>query len=419
MRIVVVLVLLSAAAGVAWVVWDRSQAQSRDALSWQQENAELRSRIEALDEALDQLRRGQQAGAERIDAAAATNRVLREEILGMGERAALLEDAVARLADQRLRGETVLRLNEAEFLLLLGAERLRLFGDPASATQAFVLAEASLGSLDDPALATLRQTLAQELIELRSVPPDPRPQLRAELSALSGQLETLPASRAGEIAVTDARDSRLAQLLSQLVTVRHVSERDAILGPVHRDAALAAVRLQLELAQAALARPDPDAFHTAIAQVRAASERLFDQHSDATKAYVARLDTINTATLMPEFPALGATLQELRGLRATRTVGRGEAAGSALLAVQDPASATTPALESGAPAGNATPAPPVIEATPRPQDNTPAATPAPQPLPDVEPDVERAPTREASARNADASGSAAPDAVVDEAGDVE
>ena len=78
----------------------------------------------------------------------------------MGERAALLEDAVARLADNRLRGEVMLRLNEAEFLLLLGEERLRLFGDVPAAIQAYNLSEAALASLDDPVLATLRQTLA-------------------------------------------------------------------------------------------------------------------------------------------------------------------------------------------------------------------------------------------------------------------
>nr|WP_246387665.1 uroporphyrinogen-III C-methyltransferase [Chiayiivirga flava] len=282
----------------------------------------------------------------------------------MGERAALLEDAVARLADQRLRGETVLRLNEAEFLLLLGAERLRLFGDPASAIQAFTLAEASLGSLDDPALATLRQTLAQELIELRTVPPDPRPQLRAELSMLAQTLAALPASREDEIVATSSRDSRLARLLSQLVTVRRVAERDAVLGPVQRDAALAAVRLQIELAQAALARPDPAAFHAALEQIAASSERLFDRRNAATVDYFAALDRLQAAELVPTLPALGATLQELRGLRATRSIGQDAAAPAALPATSTPgeaAPASTPAAPEPLPS---TPPLPEVERTP-------------------------------------------------------
>lgn len=346
----------------AWLLWNINRSAALDATAWQQESVQLRERLTAMDEALTQLGRGQKANSDRLDAFNASNRVLREELLGMGERAALLEDTVARLADQRLRGETVLRLNEAEFLLLLGAERLRLFGDPASAIQAFTLAEASLGSLDDPALATLRQTLAQELIELRTVPPDPRPQLRAELTVLADALATLPASRAGEIVATDARDSRIARLLSQLVTVRRVADRDAVLGPVQRDAALAAVRLQIELAQTALARPDPVAFRAALEQVEASSERLFARNDAATTNYFAALDRLMAAELVPTLPALGATLQELRGLRATRSVGR-----------DDPAAVPAP---SAAPAIDPAPA---------------ADTPAPAPAPAL-PDVERTPS---------------------------
>ena len=42
----------------------------------------------------------------------------------MGERAALLEDAVARLSQSRVSGDALLRLNEAEFLLSMGSEQL-------------------------------------------------------------------------------------------------------------------------------------------------------------------------------------------------------------------------------------------------------------------------------------------------------
>jgi uroporphyrin-3 C-methyltransferase len=271
----------------------------------------------------------------RLTDAAATNKVLREELLAMGERASLLEDAVARLADNRLRGEVMLRLNEAEFLLLLGEERLRLFGDVPAAIQAFTLTDAALAGMDDPSLATLRQTLAQELIALREVPPDPRPALRAELAQLAATLPALPESRAGEVRAADANDSRLVRLLSGLVTVRRVSERDAVLGPVQRETTLAALRLQLELAQAALARPDVAAFQQALDAAAALADRLFDAGDARVGRLLERLRALRATTLLPQLPVLGATLQELRGLRAARSVG----------SLQTP----TPALE--APAG--------------------------------------------------------------------
>ena len=257
----------------------------------------------------------------RLADAAATNKVLREELLAMGERASLLEDAVARLTDNRLRGEVMLRLNEAEFLLLLGEERLRLFGDVPAAMQAFGLADAALAGMDDPSLATLRQTLAQELIALREVPADPRPALRAELAQLAGNLPALPESRAGEVRATDANDSRLTRLLASLVTVRRVSERDAVLGPVQRETTLAALRLQLELAQAALARPDIAAFQQALDAAAALATQLFDIGDARVARLVDRLRALRATTLVPELPVLGATLQELRGLRATRSIG--------------------------------------------------------------------------------------------------
>jgi uroporphyrin-3 C-methyltransferase len=343
--------LLALAAIVAALVaiqqWRRLENSERRAEAWRESSAALQTRVEDLATALDGLRRSHRALESRASDNAATNKVLREELLGMGERAALLEDAVARLADNRLRGEVMLRLNEAEFLLLLGEERLRLFGDVPAAIQAYNLSEAALASLDDPVLATLRQTLAQELLALRSVPDDPRPAIRAELAALAATLDQLPASRDGEIVAADRNDSRLMQLLSRLVTVRRIGERDAVLGPVQRDAAIASLRLQLELAQAALSRPDPAAYRHAIEQAQALAPRVFDASAAAVAPLRDALQRLHGAVLVPELPVLGATLQELRGLRSTRSVGALDRELPLAPSAAEPPEATPPAPEGG------------------------------------------------------------------------
>lgn len=276
----------------------------------------MEARLHALERALEHVRQNQQLLSQRQEANAATNQVLREELLGMGERAGLLEEAVARLAQTRVGGESILRLNEAEFLLSMGAERLSLYADAGAALQAFQLAEGALASLDDPALATLRQTLTQELLQLRATPPDPRPQLRAELSELSRQLTQLPGPHTPP---APAPDSRLRRLLAQLITVRRVEQGEAVLGPAQRQAALAAIALQLERAQAALARPDPTEFRTALAQAHEAGERLFAAEDPRVQAWLERLETLSRAELLPQVPALGATLRELRTLRGARS----------------------------------------------------------------------------------------------------
>ena len=314
------LLLLVAAAVVGWQYWTQLRDGELRAESREQAIAALQERLTELETAHETTRRAQRALETRAGDNAATNKVLREEILGMGERASLLEDAVARLAENRLRGEMILRLNEAEFLLMLGEERLRLFGDAPAAIQAYSLADAALAGLDDPVLATLRQTLAQELLALRSIPVDARPTLRAELARLAETVAALPSSQAGAVATAEANDSRLVRLLSQLVTIRRLDTRDALLGPAQREAALAALRLQLEQAQAALARPDTAAYTHALSQAQASVTRLFDASDAAVVRTQAVLDRLRSATLLPELPVLGATLRELRGLRATRSV---------------------------------------------------------------------------------------------------
>jgi uroporphyrin-3 C-methyltransferase len=311
---VLLLALLAFAAWQAWLLRERQAALESSLLAQRTDQDQGRAGLAGVQQA-------QKTLETRLADANATNKVLREEVLAMGERASLLEDAVARLADNRLRGEVMLRLNEAEFLLLLGEERLRLFGDVAATIQAYTLAEAALAGLDDPVMATLRQTLAAELLALREVPVDPRPSLRADLAQIAARLPLLDASRAGAVAAADANDSRLVRLLSSLVTVRRVSERDAMLGPVQRETALAALRLQLELAQAALARPDVPAFRHAIDASLALAAQTFDARAAEVARTLERLRALRETTLVPELPALGATLSELRGLRATRSVG--------------------------------------------------------------------------------------------------
>jgi uroporphyrin-3 C-methyltransferase len=357
-RWILVLLVLFVLAGLGWWQWQRMQHSEQRANAWEGTSQRLEERIADLETDLENTRRTQRSLDTRASDNAATNRVLREELLGMGERATVLEEAVARLAETRLRGEMILRLNETEFLLLLGEERLRLFGDPAAAMQAFALADSALAGLNDPVLATLRQTLAQELAALRQMPADVRPAMRAELARLADEVARLPATRAGEVATTDANDSRLMRLLSQLVTIRRLDQRDALLGPAQREAALAGLKLQLELAQAALARPDPAAFAHALNQASVGVARLFDSTDADVVRLQAALARLRDTPLVTELPVLGATLRELRGLRAARNA-----------AEQLPGERFAPDVATSAPSAPPADAP---EASP---DATPEATP--------------------------------------------
>ena len=162
------LALLALVGWRAWVAWQDWQSRaaaedSEQAVHWQ-----------ALNDRIDALRRDQRAQAERMVHAAATSQVLREEVLGIGQRAALLEDSVAKLADPARDGAQALRLDEAELLLVAGAQHLQLAGDLEAARRAYALAAGVLEQIDEPAVLDLRQALAQERAELDALGADPK-----------------------------------------------------------------------------------------------------------------------------------------------------------------------------------------------------------------------------------------------------
>jgi len=303
------------------VVWGwRHLREDERAAQTAQSTQELAEKMAALEQRLELVQRNHQSISNRLESGQAANQVLREELFGMGERAALLEDAVARLTQSRAGSETVLRLNETEFLLLIGGERLRLFGDVPGAVQAYSLAESALASLDDPQLATLRQTLAQELLALRAAPADPRPQVRAELALLARKLPSLRSADDARVVEESGEPSKLMTMLSSVVTVRRVDPGATLLGPAQRQAALAAIALKLELAQAALARPDQIAFGDALAEADAAARGLFDESDAQVKQWFDDVKRLRETALVPELPVLGATLRELNALRASRAI---------------------------------------------------------------------------------------------------
>ena len=116
------------------------------------------------------------AQAERLQQADATNRVLRDELLGLGERSAIIEQSFERFADPDRHGAQALRLDEAELLLSLGQQRLLIAGDLDAARRAYALAAGVLDGVDDPAYLSLRQTLGQERAALDAIESEPRVQ---------------------------------------------------------------------------------------------------------------------------------------------------------------------------------------------------------------------------------------------------
>lgn len=275
----------------------------------------LDSRLLQAENSLNSMRRGQETLGNRLADNRARTDLLRDEVLGIGQRAGLLEDSVRELTDTRRDAAAALRLDEAELLLTFAAERLIVGGDVASAVRATELADGVLGSLSDPALLNLRQSLSQELAALRALPPDPARVAAGELDALEAMLPRLAAT--GPARPARAADAPKAggfdRLLDALVQVRPSGEQD-LLSPADRSAGEAALLLELALARTAISRRDEAAFRASLKRMDSWLRRLYADGA-LLRDRRARLAKLQAQPLDMTLPVAGTTLSELRALR--------------------------------------------------------------------------------------------------------
>ncbi len=303
------LVLLALLAG-GWFGWQAWQAQ---ALREHDATAQSNQRMQALEARVDALRIDQRAQAQRLQQADATNRVLRDELLGIGQRSALIEDSVSRLADPERNGAQALRLDELEIVLGLAQQRLQLAGDLAGARHGYALAASLLEGIQDPAWLSLRQTLAQERSALDALGEDPRAIAAGRLQAYAASLPSLPLRAA---ATGTPQASWWQRAFARVVEVRPADTAIAT-EPGDRAAGLAALQLELTLAQAAIERRDRDGYRNALLRADGWSTRLWPD-SPALRKQRAQLQALRELPLAIDLPTLGTTLAQLRGMRATK-----------------------------------------------------------------------------------------------------
>ncbi len=307
--VVAALVLIVAGIGAwrGWAWWQARSTQERTAAS------ETALRLEALESRAEALRRDQRAQAQRLLDAAATNRILRDEVLGLGQRGALLEESVAKLTDPNRHGAQALRLDEVELLLSQGAQRLDIARDLVGAKRAYALAAGALDGIDDHRLLNLKQALAQERTALDALGPGTQAEGSARLDAWVKALAALPrdahAAQGGDI-----RDRPTWQrILAPLVDVRPTRDT-TLIAPAERTAADAALQIEISLARAALEREDDAAYRAALDRIGTWLPRLWPA-SPARQQVSAQLHALRQAPTPAQPAVLGTTLQQLRALR--------------------------------------------------------------------------------------------------------
>ena len=299
--------LLALLGGGVWLWYSDHQRSERERAA----EIATAQRIEALESRIEGLRRDVRGHGQRLQQADATNRLLRDELLGMGQRAALLEDQVAKLADANRTGAQALRLDEAELLLTLGEQRLRLAADLDGARHAYALASGVLDRVEMPGALNLRQALAQERAALDALDADPRRRALQRLDALVARLPARDATARLPAPATAAPWWERA--LSRLVSVRR-GDAPPALGSEDRQAGEIALQLELALARSAIERRDVPALQAALQRADHWILRLWPA-SPPRESLRRELQSLRSAPLALQLPTLGSTLEQLRTMR--------------------------------------------------------------------------------------------------------
>lgn len=270
--------------------------------------AQTLARLDAVISRVDGLRRDVRSHGQRLQQADSTNRVLRDELLGLGQRAVLLEDQVTRLADANRHGAQQLRMDEVELLLTLGRQRLDLAADLDGARRAYALAAGVLDGIENPGLLNLRQALAQERAALEALGADPRQVALQRLDALAAALPEVGATPQLDAPAPGAPWWERA--LSRLVRVRPTTS-EAVIAGNDRDAGETALQLELTLARAAIERRDIDGYRAALTRAEAWLQRLWPASPRRT-ALQTRFAALRALPLTADVPTLGSTLSLLQ-----------------------------------------------------------------------------------------------------------
>ena len=313
-----VLAVLAAGSYGAWRAWHLVAPVAEEGPDLSPEA--LDARLLEAEQAITTLRRTQQNLDQRLTDTTARTGLLRDEVLGVGQRAAILEDSLRELSAQSGEGRQALRLDEAELLLSLAQSRMGIGGDLQGAIHATALAREVLEPMTDPQFISLRQTLGQELAALRALPADPRVEAAAELAALEALLPRLASRAPGAPAAAGGQRPGWQRVVDAVVQVRPSSSQDLI-SPSDRSTGEAALGLDLALARTALDRRDEAAFRASLVRVDLWLQRLYAD--DATlRERRERLAALGALALLPELPMQGASLQQLRDLRQSRDPGQ-------------------------------------------------------------------------------------------------
>ena len=214
-------------------------------------------------------------------------------------------------------------LAEAEYLLRLADQRMRIERNPENAVVLMRTAQALLGQLEDGRLLPIREQLAGDIQTLASIERIDVLGIQAEILALDAVLDRLqlPVRRLqpppSESQEADAQSNWLT-VLSEYVRIRQV---DAPITPLVTAAdagrAREVLRLNLEQIKVALIREDQAIFDASVAQAVRMTTHYFSTTEGAGLRVLQTLEQLQGQSIARDIPDASTGLRALQAFRAS------------------------------------------------------------------------------------------------------
>jgi uroporphyrin-3 C-methyltransferase len=224
-----------------------------------------------------------------------------------------------------------LALTEIEQILLIANQQLALAGNVPAALAALQLADGKLARMDRPQIASLRRAIARDVERLRAVPFIDVTAITLKLDQAIAQVDTLPLARderlpppKPEAPAGDEPAWRrfLADAWEELRALVRLEISDRPMAPlVSREQAYFLrenLRLRLLSARVAILGRQEASYKADLRAALAWTRQYFDMRTKPGQVLQETLSQMLATPVPDDLPDLGASLDAVRALKATR-----------------------------------------------------------------------------------------------------
>jgi len=255
---------------------------------------------------------------------------IRQESAQLSRQTEIMQLAVDQVSQKIGRTNNQWQLAEAESLMRIANQRLSLNRDINTAISALQQADQKLLQSGNLGLTDIRNALADEINQLKSVNLPDITGMAANLQSLSQQVSQLKPAGASLTRSTDessTEDQQAGRSLDtlledtwkgfkQLVVIRkHEQPVSAMLPPSQQYFLYQNLQLQLETARLALLRKESIIFHSSLDTAMEWINSFFDTKEATASNMLNTLQSLKAVDLSPTIPTITASLQQLTEYR--------------------------------------------------------------------------------------------------------